>query len=166
MTVTFFWCRFGFGKCFRASSQCNYWASHCLLWCTIYFLLHVTMYSRNGSLLLHRIKEYDISKLWFFFICSQVMRHPWQASLVAQRLKCMPAMQETWVWSLDWEDPLEKEMATYSSTLAWKISWMEKPGRLQPMGFQRVRYNFHFHEASTYWVFSPFQLEASNAGWP
>ena len=52
------------------------------------------------------------------FICSQVVRHPWWASLVAQRVKCLPAMQETWVQSLDGEDPLEKEMATHSSILA------------------------------------------------
>ena len=48
-------------------------------------------------------------------------------------------MQETWVRSLGWEDPLEKEMATYSSILAWKIPWTVKPGRLQSMGSQRVR---------------------------
>ena len=56
------------------------------------------------------------------------------SSLVAQRLKSLPAMQETWVQSLDREDPLEKEMATHSSTLAWKILWMEEPGRLQSTG--------------------------------
>ena len=60
------------------------------------------------------------------------------ASLVAQRVKRLPAMQETWVRSLGQEDPLEKEMATHSSTLAWKIPWTEKPGRLQSMGLQRV----------------------------
>ena len=53
-------------------------------------------------------------------------------------IKRLPAMQETWVLSLGREDPLEKEMATHSSTLAWKISWMEEPGRLQSMGLQRV----------------------------
>ena len=52
------------------------------------------------------------------------------ASLVAQTVKCLPAMRETRVQSLVWEDPLEKEMATHSSTLAWKIPRMEKPGRL------------------------------------
>ena len=51
-------------------------------------------------------------------------------SLVAQIVKHLPTMQETWVQSLSWEDPLEKEMATQSSTLAWKIPWTEKPGRL------------------------------------
>ena len=58
------------------------------------------------------------------------------ASLVAQRVKCLPTMRETWVQSLGQEDPLEKEMATHSSTLAWKIPWTEKPGRLQSMGSQ------------------------------
>ena len=53
-----------------------------------------------------------------------------QASLVAQMVKCLPAMWEARVQSLGREDPLEKEMATHSSTLAWKISWMEEPDRL------------------------------------
>ena len=55
---------------------------------------------------------------------------------VAQKVKCLPSMQETQVWSLGWEDPLEKEMATHSSTLAWKIPWTEEPSRLQSMGSQ------------------------------
>ena len=58
------------------------------------------------------------------------------ASLVTQKVKCLPAMQETWVRFLGWKDPLEKEMATHSSTLAWKIPWMEETGRLQFMGSQ------------------------------
>ena len=57
---------------------------------------------------------------------------------MVQRVKRLPAMWETWVQSLGWEDPLEKEMTTHSSTLAWKIPWMEEPGRLQSMGSQRV----------------------------
>ena len=60
------------------------------------------------------------------------------ASLVAQRLKRLPAMQETWVQSLGQEDPLEKEMATHSSILAWRIPWTEEPGGLQSAGSQRV----------------------------
>ena len=62
--------------------------------------------------------------------------------LVAQMVKHLLTMQETWVWSLGWEDPLEKEMATYSSTLAWKIPWMEEPGRLQSMGSQKVAHDW------------------------
>ena len=57
-----------------------------------------------------------------------------RASLVAQRLKHLPGMLETGVRSLGQEDPLEKEMATHSSTLAWRIPWREEPGRLQSMG--------------------------------
>ena len=64
-----------------------------------------------------------------------------KVSLVAQRVKCLPAMRETWVGSLGWEDPLEKEMATYSSVLALRIPWTEEPGGLQSMGSQRVGYN-------------------------
>ena len=56
-------------------------------------------------------------------------------------VKHLPMMQETWVRFLGGEDPLEKEMATHSSTLAWKIPWMEEPGGLQSMGSQRVGHN-------------------------
>ena len=59
-------------------------------------------------------------------------------SLVAQMVKRLATMWETWVQFLGQEDLLEKEMATHSSILAWRISWMEKPGRLQSMGSQRV----------------------------
>ena len=60
---------------------------------------------------------------------------------IAQSVKNLPAVQETRVQSLGWEDPLEKEMATHSSILACKISWTEEPGGLQSMGSQRVRLN-------------------------
>ena len=60
---------------------------------------------------------------------------------MAQRVNRLPAMLETWIRSLGWEDPLEKEMATYSGTLAWKMLWTEEPGRLQSMGSLRVRHN-------------------------
>ena len=58
--------------------------------------------------------------------------------LVAQMVKHLPTMRETWAQSLGQEDPLEKEIATHSSTLAWKIPWTEEPGGLQSMGLQRV----------------------------
>ena len=61
---------------------------------------------------------------------------------MAQMVKRLPAMQETRVWSLGWEDPMEKEMATHSSTLAWKIPRTEEPGRLQSMGSQRVEHDW------------------------
>ena len=57
-------------------------------------------------------------------------------------VKCLPTMQETWVRSLGWEDPLKKEMATHSSILAWKIPWMEERGRLQSMGSQIVGHDW------------------------
>ena len=60
------------------------------------------------------------------------------ASWVAQMVKRLPAMWETWVQSLGWDEPLEKEMATHSSILAWKIPWTEDPGRLQSTGSQRI----------------------------
>ena len=59
-------------------------------------------------------------------------------SLVAQTVKRLPTMRETQFQSLGGEDALEKEMATHSSTIAWKIPWTEEPGRLQSMGLQRV----------------------------
>ena len=62
-------------------------------------------------------------------------------SLVAQKAKCLPAMRETRVQSPGWEDPLEKEMATHSSILAWRIPWTEEPGGLQSIGSQRVEHN-------------------------
>ena len=62
-----------------------------------------------------------------------------RASLVAQTVKYLPAMQETWVQSLSWEDPLVKGMDTHSSILAWRIPWTEEPGGLQSMGSQRVQ---------------------------
>ena len=73
------------------------------------------------------------------------------ASLVAQRLKHLPGMWETWVQSLGQEDPLEKEMATRSSTLTWRIPWREEPGRLQSMGslsqtrLSDFTFTFHYH---------------------
>ena len=62
-------------------------------------------------------------------------------SLITQTVKRLSTMQESRVRSLDWEDPLEKEMAVHSSTIAWKIPWTEEPARLQSMGSQRVRHD-------------------------
>ena len=79
------------------------------------------------------------------------LQYSW-ASLVAQLVSNPPAKQETWVWSLGWEDPLEKEMTTHSSILAWRIPWTEKPGRLHPMGSQRVGHD---------WITNTFTLNFS-----
>ena len=70
-----------------------------------------------------------------------------QASLVAQMVKNLTAMRETWVLSLSWEDPLEKRVATHSSIIAWKIPWTEEPGRLQSMWLQRVGHNLAIEHA-------------------
>jgi len=64
-----------------------------------------------------------------------------RASLVAQVVKNLPVMRETWVQSLGWEDPLEEGMATHFSFLAWRIPWTEVPGGLQSVGLQRVGYD-------------------------
>ena len=74
------------------------------------------------------------------------------ASLLAQRVKNLPSMQETQVQSLGWEDPLEKGMATHSSILAWRIPWTEEPGRLQSMGSQRVGYDWATNTFTFTWV--------------
>ena len=62
--------------------------------------------------------------------------------LVAQTVKSLPVMQETWVQSLGQEDPLEKKVATHSSILAWRIPWMEEPGRLHTVGSQRIGHDW------------------------
>ena len=68
------------------------------------------------------------------------LQYSW-AFLVAQMVKNLPAMLETWVQSLGWEDALEEGMETHSSILAWRIPWTEEPGGLQTMGSQRVRHD-------------------------
>ena len=62
-------------------------------------------------------------------------------NMLSRLVKNLPAMQETWVQSLGWEDPLEKEMAAHSSILAWRIPWKEELGRLQSKGLQRARHD-------------------------
>ena len=79
---------------------------------------------------------------------------PHQASLVAQTVKTLPAMLETQVPSLKWEDPLEKGLATYSSILAWRIPWTEEPNGLQSTELQRVR-----HDEATDTSTSTFSLD-------
>ena len=66
---------------------------------------------------------------------------------MAQMVKNLLAMQETWIQSLDWDDSLEKGMATHSSILAWRIPWTEEPGGLQSMGYKEsdMTKDYHFH---------------------
>ena len=82
-----------------------------------------------------------LPQLKYFYINIHTHTYIYKTSLVAQMVKCLPTVRETWVRSLGWEDLLEKEMATHSSTLTWKISWTEKPGVLRFMGSQRVRHD-------------------------
>ena len=88
-----------------------------------------------------RMRMYVLQLLWSF----------WWASLVVQMVKHLPAMQETHVWSLGWEDPLEKEVATHFSTLPGKFHGQE-PGRLQSMGSQKVGHNWATWPSWSFWV--------------
>ena len=88
-----------------------------------------------------------------------------------QMAKNLPAMQETQVWPLNWEDPLEEGMATHSSILAWRIPWTEKPGRLQSMGSQRVWHDwatntcflFTFGHTASQWLSQGWNLRRGAA---
>ena len=98
----------------------------------------------------HKLRVY----FWFSVLCHRYV-YLWhmsmpihtdlcfeiRTSLVAQMVKCLATTRKTWVRSLGQEETLEKEMATHYSTLAWKIPWMEEPGRLQSMGSQKVRHD-------------------------
>ena len=102
-----------------------------LKWLELTYLLSVTFWTLDFST---GLKEKAI-----------LLRSSAQSNkLVAQTVKHLSAMQETWVRFLGWEDPLEKEMVAHSSILAWKIPWTAEPGWLLSMGSQRVRHDFTF----------------------
>ena len=105
------------------------------------FLYFETFKEKNENFLRENISFNWLLKLLFSFNQKQLQISMCWASLVAQRVKHLPAIWETRVWSLGWEDPPEKEMATHSSILAWRIPWMEEPGRLQSVGSQGVRHD-------------------------
>ena len=88
----------------------------------------VSAVQQNGSVIRVRITSLEILS-------------PGRSLLVAQLIKNLSVVQKTWVQFLGWEDPVEKEMATHSSTLAWNIPWTEEPDRLQSMGWQRIRHD-------------------------
>ena len=81
---------------------------------------------------------------------------------MAQRVKRLPAIQETWVQSLGQEDPLEQEMATHSSILAWRIPWTEKPGGLQSVGSQESYTTERLGTRNSFTVFLTFVLQGSD----
>ena len=84
---------------------------------------------------------YDTQMFFLTAKCFSQIPTNWRASLLAQMVKNLSAMQESWVRSLGWEDPLEKEMANHCIILAWRIPWTEEPSRLQSSGCQRVRHD-------------------------
>ena len=98
---------------------------------------HYVYHLNNSIFIKHGIIEYKASYILSHLI-TFIASFPTRASLVAQAVKHPPAMQETWVQSLGWEEPLEKEMATHPSILAWEIPWTGDSGGLQPMGPRRV----------------------------
>ena len=109
-----------------------------------------TLWQRQLSKLLCKIVEYHstqahswhLQRYWVSLAGSNLGGPCLSSSWVAQMVKCPLTMWKTQVQSLGREDPLEKEMATHSSTLAWKIPWMEEPDRLQSMALQRVRHDW------------------------
>ena len=109
------------------------------------FVNRISMKLNMSAITNENIIGTPVSFIWFFptlkgeTFCLFLISN--RTSLVAQMIKNLPAMRETRVWSLGWEDPLEKGMATHSSILAWRISWTEEPGGLQYMGLRRVEHN-------------------------
>ena len=99
-------------------------------------------FSRGSSQPRNRTQVSCIAGRFFTSWVTREAQEYWSSSLVAQMVKCLPAMRDARVGSLGWEDPLEKEMATHSSTLAWRIPWMQEPGGLQAMGLQRVGHHW------------------------
>ena len=83
-----------------------------------------------------------------------------QGSLVAQMVKNLPAVQEIWVWSLGWKDPLEKGMGTHSSILSWRVPWTEEPGELRPVGSQRIGHNWATNTHNAFIVCPVFRSQS------
>ena len=111
-------------------------------------------------------------RLWTEYKVWSYLKYIHRDFPVAQTVKNLPARQETWVSSLDWEVPLEKGMAIHSSILAWRIPWTEKPGGLQSMGSQRVGHHwatslslFPFMHWRRKWQPTPVFLPEESQGW-
>ena len=124
---------------------CLYLCGHCV---HIHVYVNIRVYLYISSSVFTLDTTFPFGQQWcFFYGCQSVgsfvciLDLP-RASLVAQRVKRLPAMWKTQVWSLGWNDPLEKEMATHSSILAWRIPGVEEPGRLLSAGSQRVGHDW------------------------
>ena len=99
-------------------------------------------YSAWSKVIIYFTHQNKFVSLLILFIWSCWNNWCLLCALVAQTVKSLPAVQETCAWSLGWEDPLEKEMATHSSVLSWRIPWAEEPDRLQSPGSRRVGHDF------------------------
>ena len=131
----------------------------------IFVFISVTLGDRSKKILLQFMSK---SVLPIFssksFIVSNLTFRSWIhfefIFVVAHMVKNLLAVQETWVWAMGQEDPLEMGMATHSSILAWRIPWVEEPGKIQSMGSQRVQYDWAtnpFTFTKNYWtIYSPF----------
>ena len=110
--------------------------------------------------------KFSWNKVWYINLKIHIYL---RVSMVVQRVKRLPAMWETWVWSLGWEDPLEKEMATHSSILAWRTPGTEEPGRLQSMGSkesdmtERLHFQFSKNYCISGYIFSRFSNKCSGS---
>ena len=122
--------------CLYSSFPFNIW-TRVPFWFTFSFLFIYFLFKYGWLILLYQFLLYsEVTQLCTYIHSFLVHFRLFGTSLVAQTVKS--TMRETWIRALGWEDPLEKEMAIHSSTIAWKIPWTEEPGRLQPMGSQRV----------------------------
>ena len=115
-----------------------------------YGVLYLTLFPLMHSFIrFSRDPRMEVCANLLMQVIDECYRGIW-VSLVAQMIKNPSAMQETWVWSLGWEDFLGKEMTNHTSILAWRIPWTEEPGGIQSMGLQRFRHDwatntlFHF----------------------
>ena len=127
-------CKFG---ALSGGDECMFFYTAILNWQPIFLILILFNTSNIETWIIYWNGSYKYYK--FVFKCTY---YSIRASLVAQTVKRLSAMRETRVQSLGREDPLEKEMATHSSILAWRIPWTEEPGRLQSTGSQRVGHDW------------------------
>ena len=127
------------GNFFKRRKSKHFCLKYLSLPCKIYHSFHWQTFILNELSSVHSLQFIDIH----YLIASYnlyIITLSW-TSLVAQTVKRLPTIQEIWIQFLGQEDLLEKQMATCFSILAWKIPWMEEPGRLQSMGLQRVRHD-------------------------
>ena len=120
------------------------WILNCGIWYYLQDSVRIMLTCNTPGWCLHALccGGSSTPKTHWNWVCESSLSSHSLSEVLAQMVKHLPTMLETRVWSLDPEDPLEKEMATHSSTLAWRIPWVEEPGGLQSMGLQRVGHNW------------------------